>query len=160
ACGGGAPEAPQPTAAPAAQPTAAPAAQPTAAPAAQPTAAPAEQPTAAPAATEPTAAPASTATGGTLTVGRTATPDSLNPGVAYLSEAFDIINLVYDFLITTDLRNQPQPQLAKEWSSSADGKVWTFKLHDGAKWHDGKPLTAEDVAFTFNMIKGFESFAL
>jgi peptide/nickel transport system substrate-binding protein len=42
----------------------------------------------------------------------------------------------------------------------ADGKTWTFKLHEGAKWSDGKPLTAEDVAFTWNMINGFESFAL
>jgi peptide/nickel transport system substrate-binding protein len=153
ACGGGAPEAQQPTAAPAAAPTAAAAEQPTAAE-------PAEQPTAAPAAAEPTAAPAPATSGGMLSIGRTATPDSLNPGVAYLSEAFDIISLVYDSLISTDLRNQAQPQLAKEWSVSADGKVWTFKLHDGGKWHDGQPLTAEDVAFTFNMIKGFDSFAL
>jgi len=153
ACGGSAPETQQPTAAPAGEPTAA-------APAEQPTAAaPAEQPTAAPAA-EPTAAAAPSTSGGTVNIGRSATPDSLNPGVAYLSEAFDIISLVYDTLISTDLRNQAQPQLAKEWSVSADGKVWTFKLHDGVKWHDGQPLTAEDVAFTFNMIKGFESFAL
>jgi peptide/nickel transport system substrate-binding protein len=153
ACGGGAPPAAeQPTAA---APAPAAAEQPTAAPAA------AEQPTAAPAAAEqPTAAPAAATSGGILNVGRTATPDSLNPGVAYLSEAFDIINLVYDALITTDLRNKAQPQLAKEWSVDSSGKVWTFKLHDGVKWHDGQPLTAEDVAFTYNMIKGFESFAL
>ena len=155
ACGGSAPEAQQPTTAPAATaPTAAPAA-------AEPTvAAPAEQPTAAPEAAAPTAAAATATAGGTLKIGRTATPDSLNPGVAYLSEAFDIFYLVYDTLITTDLRNKAQPQLAKEWSVDSSGKVWTFKLHDGAKWHDGQPLTAEDVAFTFNMIKGFESFAL
>lgn len=155
ACGGSAPATQQPTAGSAGQPTgAAPAA-------AEPTAAaPAEQSTAAPATAAPTAATASATSGGILSIGRSATPDSLNPGVAYLSEAFDIINLVYDTLITTDLRNQAQPQLAKEWSVSADGKVWTFKLHDGAKWHDGQPVTAEDVAFTFNMIKGFEAFAL
>jgi peptide/nickel transport system substrate-binding protein len=159
ACGGSAPETQQPTAVPAAQPTAAApaAAEPTAAPTA---AAPAEQPTAAPAAAEPTAAPAPATSGGILSIGRTATPDSLNPGVAYLTQAFEIMQLVYDTLIGVDLRNQAQPQLAKEWSVSADGKVWTFKKHEGAKWHDGQPLTAEDVAFTFNMIKGFDSFAL
>jgi peptide/nickel transport system substrate-binding protein len=155
ACGGSAPATQQATAVPAGQPTAAApaAAEPTAASAAEP-------PTAAPAAAEPTAATAPATSGGILNIGRSATPDSLNPGVAYLSEAFDIINLVYDTLITTDLRNQAQPQLAKEWSVSADGKVWTFKLHDGVKWHDGQPLTAEDVAYTFNLIKGFEAFAL
>lgn len=151
ACGGSAPATQQPSAAPAPQPTAAApaAAAPTAAPAAEP-------PTAEPAA----AAPVAATSGGILSIGRSATPDSLNPGVAYLTEAFDVISLVYDTLITTDLRNQAQPQLAKEWSVSADGKIWTFKLHDGAKWHDGQPVTAEDVAFTFNMIKGFQAFAL
>jgi peptide/nickel transport system substrate-binding protein len=163
ACGGGAPETTVPTA-PAAPTTAAAPAQPTTAAApAQPTAAPAqptaaEAPTAAPA-PQPTAAP-STATGGTITIGRTAAPDSLNTGAAYLSEAFDIFYLTYDSLITSDLRNQPQPQLAKEWSVGPDGKTWTFKLHDGAKWSDGQPLTAEDVAFTWNMINKFDAFAL
>ncbi|NWG18750.1 MAG: ABC transporter substrate-binding protein [Chloroflexi bacterium] len=126
----------------------------------QPTTAPASGATAAP---EPTAPPASgqtPATGGVLRVARTAAPDSLNPGAAYLAEAFDLFVLVYDTLITTDLLNQPQPQLAKEWSVSDDQRSWTFKLHEGAMWHDGKPLTAEDVAFTFNMIKEFDSFAL
>jgi peptide/nickel transport system substrate-binding protein len=157
ACGGSPPQAAAPTAAgpAAAEPTAA------APSAAEPTAAaPADQPTAAPEVAAPTTAAAPAGAGGTLTVGRTATPDSLNPGVAYLSEAFDIFYLVYDSLITTDLRNKAQPQLATEWSVDSSGKVWTFKLHDNAKWHDGQPLTAEDVAFTWNMIKSFDSFAL
>ncbi|REJ17658.1 MAG: ABC transporter substrate-binding protein [Caldibacillus debilis] len=46
----------------------------------------------------------------------------------------------------------PAPNLAKEWSVSKDGLVWTFKLRDDVKWHDGEPFTAEDVAFTFNEI--------
>ncbi len=87
-------------------------------------------------------------------------PNSLNPGAGYLSESFDIYTLVYDTLISTDLRNQPQPQLAKEFTVAADGKTWTFKLHEGAMWHDGKPVTSEDVAFTYNMIRNFEAFAL
>lgn len=152
ACGapGGATQGNAPTAAPAA----------TTAPAdAQPTTAPTDaQPTAAPADAQPTAAPA--AGGGTFRVGRSATPDSLNPGAAYLSEAFDLFDLVYDSLIATDLRNRPIPRLAKEWKSSDDGKVWTFTLSEGAMWHDGQPVTAEDVAFTFTMINGFEAFAL
>lgn len=135
---------------------ASPAAEPTAAPA-EPTAAPAE-PTAAPApAAEPTAAPAAGSRGGTLNVGRTAAPDSLNPCVAYLTEAYDLFDLVYDTLIRIDTRAKAVPALAKEWSVGADGKTWTFKLVEGAKWHDGKPLTSEDVAFTFNMIKSIDT---
>jgi peptide/nickel transport system substrate-binding protein len=45
------------------------------------------------------------------------------------------------------------PWLADEWVVSEDGTIWTFKLHRGVKWHDGKPLTAEDVAFTFDYFK-------
>jgi peptide/nickel transport system substrate-binding protein len=41
---------------------------------------------------------------------------------------------------------------------AADGKTWTFKLHAGAKWHDGQPLTAEDVKFTYDTIRGFDGF--
>ena len=156
ACGGG-PAQTAATAAPA-PPTAAAAEPPTAVAAEPPTTAAAEPPTAAPA-EQPTAAPATTS-GGTITIGRTAAPDSLNPGAGYLSEAFDIWYLAYDALTTTDLRNQQQPQLAKEWSVAPDGKTWTFKLYEGAKWSDGKPVTAEDVAFTWNMINGFDSFAL
>ncbi|GAB4129266.1 MAG: ABC transporter substrate-binding protein [Roseiflexaceae bacterium] len=131
-------------------PTAAPADAPTTAPATDaPTVAPAEAPTAAPA-----------ATGGVVQIARTAAPDSLNPGAAYLSEAFDLFDLVYDTLIRTDLRNQPVSGLAKEWKSNEEGTVWTFTLHDDAKWHDGTPVTAEDVAFTFSTLSSYDSFAL
>ena len=41
--------------------------------------------------------------------------------------------------------------LAKEWEVSPDGKLYTFTLHD-ANWHDGTPVTADDVVFTFNRI--------
>lgn len=108
-------------------------------------------------ATEPAQTPGS---GGTVRIGRTAAPDSLNPGVMYLSEAFDITGLVYEGLIGIDLQNKGVPQLAREWSVGEDQRTWTFKLHEGAKWHDGTPLTAEDVAFTWNMIYGFDDFAL
>jgi ABC-type transport system substrate-binding protein len=153
ACGGGPPETAA-TTAPAAQATAAPAAAATAASAqatapAEPTAASAE-PTAIPAAA-PTSAPAA-ATGGTLTIGIGGAPDSLNPGVGYLAEAFDIYNLVYDTALLIDLKGQYHPLLVDSYTPSDDGKTWTLKVHPGIKWHDGQPLTAEDIAFTYNMI--------
>jgi len=45
------------------------------------------------------------------------------------------------------------PWLANDWKVSEDETKWTFKLHEGVKWHDGKPFTAEDVAFTFDYFK-------
>lgn len=108
----------------------------------------------------PAGSPAPAAGGGTLRVGRTAAPDSLNPGATYLVEGGEVQNLVYDALIGTDLRLQPVPQLADSWEPGADGTTWTFKLNPGAMWHDGRPVTSADVKFTYEMIMGFESFGL
>jgi peptide/nickel transport system substrate-binding protein len=46
-----------------------------------------------------------------------------------------------------------KPDLAESWEVSADNKVYTFRLREDVKWHDGKSLTAEDVAFTFEKIQ-------
>jgi len=47
-----------------------------------------------------------------------------------------------------------KPELATEWSWSADNKVVTFKLREGVKWHDGKPFTSADVQCTWDTILG------
>jgi peptide/nickel transport system substrate-binding protein len=47
-----------------------------------------------------------------------------------------------------------QPELATSWSWSDDKKALTFKLHDGVKWHDGKPFTSADVKCTLDMLMG------
>ena len=57
---------------------------------------------------------------------------------------------LFDTLAFPDVTGQPKPWLAKSWQSSPDGKTWTFQLQDGAKFHDGKPVTADDVLFTFD----------
>ena len=44
------------------------------------------------------------------------------------------------------------PQLAEKWDCSKDGKIWKFRLVSDARWHDGYPVTAEDVKFTFNYL--------
>ena len=49
-------------------------------------------------------------------------------------------------VLGTDMR--PQPWLATDWQISADGQTFTFTIVDGALWHDGVPLTAEDVKFS------------
>jgi peptide/nickel transport system substrate-binding protein len=52
---------------------------------------------------------------------------------------------VYDFLFGRDEKQNPQPQMVDTWSMSPDGLTWTFKLRDGLKFHDGAPVTSEDV---------------
>ena len=62
-------------------------------------------------------------------------------------------HLNYDFLVGFDAKTlEPRPELATSWEVSPDGKTWTFKIRSGVKWQDGEPLTARDVAFTFNYI--------
>lgn len=52
------------------------------------------------------------------------------------------------------------PDLADSWSWSADRKQVTFKLHQGVKWHDGKPFTAKDVGCTWDLLTGKAKDAL
>jgi peptide/nickel transport system substrate-binding protein len=53
--------------------------------------------------------------------------------------------LIYDTLFAMDENFKPQPQMVDTWETSSDGKVWTFKLRDGLKFHDGAPVTSTDV---------------
>lgn len=53
--------------------------------------------------------------------------------------------LIYDTLFAMDEDFKPQPQMVDTWETSADGKVWTFNLRDGLKFHDGAAVTSEDV---------------
>ncbi len=58
------------------------------------------------------------------------------------------MHFIFDTLTWKD-ENDVIPWLADSWSTSEDGKDWTFQLREGVKWHDGEPLTAEDVKFSF-----------
>ncbi len=55
---------------------------------------------------------------------------------------------IYESLLRYDFELKPIPGLAKEWSVSPDGLVYTFKLFPNIKFHDGHPLTSEDVVFS------------
>lgn len=61
-----------------------------------------------------------------------------------------ITTFIFDTLLYPDVTGAPKPWLAQSWEQSADGKTWTFHLHPNVTWHDGQPLTAEDVAFSFD----------
>ena len=51
------------------------------------------------------------------------------------------------------------PDVATSWETSEDGKTWTFHIREGMKWQDGEPLTARDVAFTYNLILDTQHWA-
>ena len=61
--------------------------------------------------------------------------------------------VLFNGLTKPDERTQsPVPDLAEAWTLSSDGLVWTFRLRRNVKWHDGQPLTAEDVKFTMDLV--------
>ncbi|HNE03787.1 MAG TPA: ABC transporter substrate-binding protein [Anaerolineales bacterium] len=86
-------------------------------------------------------------------VGWAGSPDTLNPGMAILTEAYTMFELVYDSMYDLNLDGSFKLSLAESATVSDDGIVWTFKIRDGIKWHDGQPLTAEDIAWTYNLYK-------
>jgi len=53
--------------------------------------------------------------------------------------------MIYDTLFGTDEKNQIKPQMVETWTESPDHRLWTFKLRKGLEFHDGKPVTGEDV---------------
>jgi len=57
--------------------------------------------------------------------------------------------LLYNRLVRADANGIPQPELATAWSASEDATTWTFTLHEGVTFHDGKKFSAADVAYTF-----------
>ncbi len=104
------------------------------------------------AAASDSASPAA-AEGTTFRVGWLLEPDNLNPFIGLLGQDYEIWHLNYDFLVGFDAKDlSPKPELAESWEVSEDGKTWTFKIREGVKWQDDVPLTAKDVAFTFNYI--------
>jgi peptide/nickel transport system substrate-binding protein len=90
----------------------------------------------------------------TFTVGILNDIDSLNPFTGIVAEAYEAWGLMYDQLTgSSDKDFSPVPMLAEKWTESPDGKTWTYTIRSGVKWSDGQPVTARDVAYTFNRIK-------
>jgi len=78
--------------------------------------------------------------------------DGINPFSAWSGPSRECFRLGYNFLTWYDREYKPVPDLARSWETSADGRTWTFHIIAGMKWQDGVPLTARDIAFTYNLI--------
>jgi peptide/nickel transport system substrate-binding protein len=79
--------------------------------------------------------------------------DSLNPFLGFQAPSYEMWGLTYDYLVGYSMKDMsPEPDLATKWTTSPDGKTWTFTVRSGVKFSDGVPLTAKDVAYTFNRV--------
>lgn len=107
--------------------------------------APAPAPTAAP-------APAGSGPSGRLRVA-SEIPVQLDPAFASSDAEILILNHVYDYLVDIDAGNNVIPRLAREWTISDDGLRYRLTLASGVTFHDGSPLTAADVVWTFNRLR-------
>jgi peptide/nickel transport system substrate-binding protein len=78
----------------------------------------------------------------------------LNPMLDWNNPADrDINRLIFSGLMKFDSRGLPQPDLADSYGASADGTVYNFSIRPNAVWHDGQPVTSDDVIFTIELIK-------
>ncbi len=81
-----------------------------------------------------------------------AEPTILNPILTTDSASSSVAGNLFDGLLKLDENLEWVPELASSYTVSADKKTYTFKLKENVTWHDGTPLTADDVLFTFNKI--------
>jgi peptide/nickel transport system substrate-binding protein len=94
----------------------------------------------------------------TLRIGFYEEPDSLDPVVTTMAFAGDVFALEFDGLIRYDERGRPVPDLARDVPTlanggiSRDGRTLTYHLMPAARWHDGVPVTADDVIYTWRQI--------
>ena len=93
-----------------------------------------------------------------MRVGWSGSPDTLNPGAAVLSESYTIFGLVYDTMYQLQLDGSFKLSLAESMSVSDDALTYTYKIRDDVKWHDGEPLTADDVVFTYYLYQNTEGY--
>ena len=91
-----------------------------------------------------------TAPANTFVFGRGGDSVKLDPAVTIDGESGRVTRQIYDNLVKFEGQTtNVVPSLAESWNISPDGKVWTFKLRSGVKFHDGTPFDADAVVFNF-----------
>lgn len=84
-----------------------------------------------------------------LTYNLEADPETIDPQLNTSVNGSIIISNMFEGLVTFDENLKPIPGTAESWDISEDGLVWTFHIREDAKWSDGKPVTAQDYAYSW-----------
>ncbi len=90
--------------------------------------------------------------GGSVVVAVSADPGGLNPAITTQGGVHLICGSIFSGLVAQDFNLNPVPDLATSWEISPDGRAFTFHLAPNAEFHDGVPVTSEDVKFTFEQL--------
>lgn len=90
--------------------------------------------------------------GGTLSEGIIGNPRFINPVLALSEADKSLSGLVYSGLVRVNAEGELENHLAEEVSISSDGRTYTARLREDARFHDGEPVTAADIAFTVEKI--------
>ena len=96
--------------------------------------------------------PVRAAAGGTLLIGQQVPAAAVEPVSVADAGGLVLLQQVGEFLTWDGPDLLLRPQLAESWSPNQDGTVWTFKLRQGVKFHNGRPMTAADVVATFDRL--------
>lgn len=94
--------------------------------------------------------------GGTIVIATTAEPDALFPPITTTLQGRQVTELLFDNLAQVGIKMNTlgdegfEPRLAKSWAWSGDSLSIAFSLDPAARWHDGKPVRAQDVVFSFS----------
>ncbi len=97
--------------------------------------------------------------GGVYSEGLIGAPSRLNPLLDVNNPADRSVDrLIFSGLIRFDGRGIPQPDLAESWGTSQDGTIYNFSIRSEARWHDGAPVTSDDVIFTIELMRSEASF--
>jgi len=90
--------------------------------------------------------------GGSVVVAIASDPGGLNPSITTQGGVTQICGSIFSGLVAHDFELNPVPDLAERWDVSPDGRTYTFYLAPNAVFHDGIPVTSEDVRFTFEQL--------
>jgi peptide/nickel transport system substrate-binding protein len=105
----------------------------------------------------PTNLPSVPERGGVLVEGLAGNPQYVNPLLShYNSVDKDLCALIFEGLTAFDEQSNVVPALAESWDISPDGLSYTFHLRQDVQWHDGTPLTADDVLYTIGAMQDVE----
>ena len=95
--------------------------------------------------------------GGKVTAAINSPAGAIDPITVADDGGLAVLGQAGEYLVWSDSELNAVPRLAESWTPNEDASVWTFKIRQGVKFHDGKEMTAEDVAASINRLADPES---